>query len=111
MKEIIKTDIQSYNDGTVDIYLTDDTGKLSIKKESFRFQNRVVGSKRFYEAAAVKIKINMLIRIHMAKWLDDGYKAVINGSVYNIVQVQHIHDAHPKSTDISLTATKLKISG
>ncbi|MDY3251221.1 MAG: phage head closure protein [Candidatus Choladocola sp.] len=93
---------EAFNDGIVYICYIDSKGNAGNKKENIRFQERTVGSARYYEAMTNKVKIDRLIRIPFRSWMTTEYLAVIDGQVYEIVQVQTITDTKPKSNNVSL---------
>lgn len=93
---------QTFNDGVVSIREIDEDGNAGTELGRFRYQERTVGIKRYYEAMTNKVQIDRLIRIQHQRWMSAEYLAVIDGQVYEIVQVQTVSDALPKSNDLSL---------
>lgn len=91
-----------FNDGICSFHVMDEDGNAGTEKERLRFQDRTVGVKRYYEAMTAKVQIDRLIRVPMRPWLTSEYLAVIEGTVYEIKQVQKISDTRPKTNDISL---------
>lgn len=93
---------ETFNDGICSIHLIDDDGNAGTQVERLRFQERVVGTARYYEAMTVKVQIDKLIRVLFRPWLTTEYLAVIDGVVYELKQVQTIVDSKPKTNDLSL---------
>lgn len=93
---------ETFNDGVCGIHLIDDDGNAGTEVERLRFKERVVGTKRYYEAKTVKIQIDRLIRVPFRPWLTTEYLVVIDGVVYELEQVQIIPDSKPKTNDLSL---------
>ncbi len=93
---------ETFNDGICSIHFIDDDGNAGTVIEKLRFQERVVGTKRYHEAMTVKMQIDRLIRIPFRPWLTTEYLAVIGGTVYELEQVQTIPDSRPKTNDLSL---------
>lgn len=105
-----KTDtFETFNDGVVNIHYIDSKGNAGNKKEHIRFQEKTVGSARYYEAMTNKVKIDRLIRIPFRPWMTTEYLAVINGEVYEIVQVQTITDTKPKTNNVSLRVARQRM--
>lgn len=70
---------------------------------SLRYEERTVGTKRYYEAMTNKIQVDRLIRVPFQAWLSaEQYLAVIDDQVFELKQVQMIPDTSPKSNDLSL---------
>lgn len=97
-----KATFETFNDGVVSICEIDEDGNPGTELGRFRYQERTVGIKRYYEAMTNKVQIDRLIRIQHQHWMSTEYLAVINGQVYEIVQVQTVPDTMPKSNDLSL---------
>lgn len=93
---------ETFNDGVCSIRLIDDDGNAGTEVERLRFKERVVGTKRYYEAKTAKIQIDKLIRVPFRPWLTTEYLAVIGGTVYELEHVQTIPDSRPKTNDLSL---------
>lgn len=101
-----KATFETYNDGLCSIREIDEDGNAGEEIESLRYQERMVGIKRYYEAMTNKVQVDRLIRVQHRPWLSTEYLAVIGGQVYEIVQAQAVPDALPKSNDISLHLTR-----
>lgn len=93
---------ETFNDGICSIHLIDDDGNAGEEIERLRFRERVVGTKRYHEAMTVKMQIDRLIRVPFRPWLTTEYLAVIDGTVYELEQVQMITDSRPKTNDLAL---------
>lgn len=103
-----KKRFEEFNDGVVEIWLTDDNNNLSKRIRKLYFKERTVGYKRFLEANAQKVKIDRLIRVQQINDIDTSCKAVISGTVYNIFQNQKINDTFPKCSDLTLQFLRMK---
>lgn len=93
---------EAFNDGICSFHAVDEDGNAGDVKERLRFQERTVGTRRYYEAMTAKVQIDRLIRVPVRPWLTSEYLAVIEGTVYKIEQVQKISDTKPGTNDISL---------
>lgn len=101
----IKTDnieFISFNDGICDIYTDDENGKRVDKYKKLGFSNRVLGFKRYFEAAANQININRVIRIPKLKNIDNYDYVEIDEVKYSVKMVQEIYDTNPPSVDLTL---------
>lgn len=101
-----KVIFETFNDGLCGFHSIDDDGNVGTIKEHLRFQNRTVGSQRYYEAMTNKVQIDRLIRVPFRPWLTTEYLVVINGEIYEITQVQLIPDSLPKTNNVSLHHTR-----
>lgn len=97
-----KATFETFNDGICSIREIDEDGNAGAEVERLRYQERTVGIKRYYEAMTNKVQIDRLIRVQFRPWLTTEYLTVIDGQVYEMVQVQVVPDSWPKSNDISL---------
>jgi len=101
----IKTDTEfvSFSDGVCDIYTTGYEGeRLANKYTSLGFNNRVLGFKRYFDAAARQIDINRVIRIPQLSGIDNHDYVEIDGKPYGIKMVQEIYDTNPPCIDLTL---------
>jgi hypothetical protein len=101
-----KVTFETFNDGICSIRQIDDDGNAGDEMARVRYQERTVGIKRYYEAMTAKVQVDRLIRVQYLRWLTSEYVAVIDGQVYDIVQVQTINDSNPKTNDISIHLTR-----
>lgn len=97
-----KATFETFNDGVVSIREIDEDGNAGTELGRFRYQERTVGIKRYYEAMTNKVQVDKLIRIQHQQWMAAEYLAVIDGQVYEIVQAQTVPDTLPKTNDLSL---------
>lgn len=102
----IKTDnieFISFNDGVCDIYMEDDDGNKAYKYTGLGFNNRVLGFGRYFEAKAVQVKTNAVIRIPQIPGIDTHDTLEIRGlGRYDIELVQDIYETNPPSIDLTL---------
>ena len=97
----IKTplEFEHYKDGECWICTVEDG---QAKRKLLRhFDNRVVGSKRYYIAAQAQREITRIIRIPMSD-IDKNDMVLIGEKQYRMEQIQHIQEANPPSTDLTL---------
>ena len=96
---------ESFTDGVVDFWGLTET-KVPIRIQTgIRFQERVVGSVRYYEAELAGHQVERVIRIPQLIGLDiqlSGCFAVIGGSQYRIARSQQIPDTMPRCIDLTL---------
>ena len=100
----IKTDVEfvAFNDGVCNIYYEDEEGAKAVKYTSLGFSNRILGFKRYYEAAANQIDINRVIRIPQVGNIDNYDFVEIDLVKYGVKMVQQIYDTNPPSIDLTL---------
>jgi len=101
----IKTDIEfiGFNDGICNIFTTDENGnKMPDKFTNLGFSKRVLGFKRYFEAAAREIEINRVIRIPQLAGIDNYDFVEIDGIKYGVKMVQEINDTNPLCIDLTL---------
>jgi hypothetical protein len=72
-----------------------------------RFQDRIIGTRRNYEAEQAGHKVERLIRIPRADQVERGAFVVISGKQYGIAQTQIIKDTLPECTDLTLEQPEL----
>lgn len=101
----MKDKFQTFLDGNCEIYVMDEDGNAAKKKGKMRFEDRTVGSKRYYEAMTAKVQIDRLIRVLFRPWITTEYLAVIDGEIYEIKRVQKIPTS-PVSMDLSLQLSR-----
>lgn len=110
----IKTQIEflSFNDGQVEIRDVDDYGEPTTEAgKRYLFGNRTVGVNRYFSARQNDIELKKVIHVHQDFEITTQQKAIIDNTVYNIVQVQHLHDTNPKVTVLSLSQRGLYRGG
>ena len=100
----IKTDTEfvTFKDGICKIYGFDENDVEVIKHGSLGFDNRVLGFKRYFEAAANQIEINRVIRIPNVPGITIYDFAEIELIKYGVKLVQNIYDSNPPSIDLTL---------
>ena len=95
---------QSFNDGLLEIFHTDDDGNPEeMPYVSKRYQNRVIGVKRHYAAMTADSKISKLVRVSGIVEPHETDIVQIEQKSYQIVQTQYIHDTIAV-TDLTLKA-------
>lgn len=96
---------ESFQDGLVSFWGLDEKRRPVPLLSPVRFQNRVMGSVRYYEAELAGHRLEKLIRIPQAAALSaplDGCFAVIGEKQYKIARIQEISDTIPPCVDLSL---------
>lgn len=97
-----QTKIQTFLDGTCDLYAQDENGKQKLVRETVPYQLRTVGSRRFFEAAQIGHTISRVIRIpDVGMALNDCF-VTIRGQTYQVLQAQEIMDTNPRCLQLSL---------
>lgn len=102
MKIKMNTEFISFNDGVCDIYTIPDSGDNIYKYRALGFSNRVLGFKRYFEAAANQMEIAKVIRIPQLNNIDTYDHVIINDINYDVKLVQNIYDTNPPSIDLTL---------
>ena len=98
----------SFTDGVCDIYTTDyEDEKLPNKYTSLAFSNRVLGFKRYFDAAARQIDVNRVIRIPQVPGITTYDYVVINTVTYGVKMVQEIYDTNPLTIDLTLDKARV----
>lgn len=100
--------METFNDGLCDIGFSNNTGNFVQRLVGVRYQDRVVGAKRFYMAAQAQSEINAVIRVQQNKSI--MAREIVKATdlktgitrTYSIEQVQHINDTNPPVTDLTL---------
>ena len=97
-----QTKIQTFLDGTCDLYAQDENGKQKLVRENVPYQLRTVGSRRFFEAAQIGHTISRVIRIpDVGMALNDCF-VTIRGQTYQVLQAQEIMDTNPRCLQLRL---------
>lgn len=96
------TKIQTFLDGTCDLYAQDENGKQKLVRENVPYQLRTVGSRRFFEAVQIGHTISRVIRIpDVGMALNDCF-VTIREQTYQVLQMQEIMDTCPRCLQLSL---------
>lgn len=100
----IKTplEFQPFKDGISNIYCTDDEENKIYKYKGIRFDNRILGFKRFFAAESAKVKINKIIRIPMINNIDTYDIVEIDRDIYEIKMIQELRETNPPSMELTL---------
>ena len=100
----VKKKFLTFTDGQIELYETDEDGEIiEESRKAHRFGERTIGVKRYFAARTNDIELNKVIHIHMDRNVVTDMAAVIDGTKYKIIQVQHISDSRPKCTVLSLS--------
>ncbi len=104
MKLKTQIEFETFNDGNVRIYETDENDNIiSNKFHNFRFGEEKVGITRFYSAKQNDIEISKVIHVHKCLELRTDMAAVINSTRFKIEQIQHDSFKNPPITILSLS--------
>jgi len=93
---------ETFNDGVCAVFALNNQEKYQCKFPYIRFAKRIIGSKRFFEAAQVNQMINLVIRIPFAADINTDNIVIIGEKQYKVIQVQNINTTRPNTTDLSL---------
>lgn len=106
------TRFETFRDGLVELYELDNQSVPVQKFRDIRFQNRMVGAKRNYEAQQAGVTIRKLIRVPIRdpEMISSGMFAVIRGRQYKIETAQVVPDTVPRSMDLTLVQPDLLLS-
>lgn len=102
MKIKTETEFISFNDGICDIFSEDEEGLPINKYNNLGFSKRVLGFKRYFEAAARQVDINRVIRIPQLAGIDNYDFVKIGTTKYEVKMVQEIYDTNPLCIDLTL---------
>lgn len=94
--------IQTFNDGILSLNTIAEDDTISLVQGGIRFDNRTVGSKRFFEAYEFQRRADKVVRVPpIAEPLSNDI-VIIEGTQYNILQVQKIKDTMPECWQLTL---------
>ena len=99
------TRFESFEDGSVTLWGLDENKHPALLVSGIRFQERVVGSVRYYEAELAGHQVEKVIRIPRAIGLRQplsGCFAVIGMEQYRIARTQNIPATFPPCVDLTL---------
>ena len=96
------TEFIAFKDGVCKIFYIDEDGIETVKYASLGFDNRILGFKRYYEAAANQVDINRVIRIPQVGGIDNYDFVEIETVKHGVKMVQPIFDTNPPSIDLTL---------
>ena len=102
MKIKMPTEFISFSDGVCTIFSEDDDGNRADKYKNLGFAKRTMGYKRFFEANAVQMSVDKVIRIPQLGDIDTYDHVELDDTQYDIVLTQDIYDSNPLSTDLTL---------
>lgn len=105
--------LQTFSDGICNLYFLDTAQKPCLLLGGVHFANRVVGIKRHYEAFQADLAVARLIRIPQLpeyRQPRTGVFVVIGNEQYRIIQAQNIPETTPKSMDLTLEQSPLRLT-
>lgn len=107
MNKMNRNKIQTFNDGILSICtLESNDEKLHLVLENLRYENRTVGSSRYFQAKEAQHKISRIVRIPQVRELSDEDIVVVETNQFRILQVQSINDTFPKCWQLTLEKVK-----
>lgn len=102
MKIKTETEFISFSDGVCGIFQLNEAGERVYSYEKLGFNNRVLGFKRYFEAAAQQIEVSRVIRIPQLPGVSNYDRIEINSVEYEVKMVQELYDTNPPSIDLTL---------
>lgn len=98
--------VQTFNDGICDVYSINDDDTISLLQAGLRFEDRTVGSTRFFAAKDYQHSADRMIRIPWTR--DDLANSVIDlgGRQYAVIQAQKILDTFPRCLQLTIEGIK-----
>lgn len=96
-------EIQTYNDGLVEIYEAVSSRELAENPiYKLCFEKRMVGVTRFYAAKQANAKVAHVLRCPRINAVGTQHIAVLGGHNYSITFIQYPPDVTPLSMDLTL---------
>lgn len=109
MKEMKNNKVQVFNDGICKLARFGTHSDLNIVQRYLRYENRTVGSERFYKAAEQQKRIDKVIRIPCIPEPQATDVIIIGDDQYNVLQVQYIRDTNPSCWQLSIEKRKKRL--
>lgn len=104
------TEFSSFSDGVCDVYTLDEDGARADKYTGLGYEERVMGYKRHFAAAAAQVRVDAVIRVPLVPGIDPrDTVALRSGGCFEVELVQTIRDCNPPALD--LTLRKLEMHG
>lgn len=98
----MKAKFEEFNDGIADVYGVNGEDRLEKAKSGLRFGNENIGVTRHYAARAADTRVDRVIHVLRQQDIKPHQVAVIDGEQYDIDKVDHIRDALPPITRLTL---------
>lgn len=98
----MKAKFEEFNDGIVDVYDVNVEDRLEKAKSGLRFGNENVGITRHYAAQAADTRVDRVIHILRQQDIKPHQVVVIESEQYDIDKTDHIADALPPITKLTL---------
>lgn len=98
---------ESYNDGTLELWTV--VAGENVKIANLRYENKTIGVERHYAAKKRDEQVDKLVKTPFVKASPDEF-VIIGGEKYEILQVQELPDATPKSMLLSLRSFGSELS-
>lgn len=97
---------ESFLDGILSLWAVDERGFPSTLYDRLHFQNRIVGSKRAYDAMAAGHTVQRVVWVPVRALADDrAHIAVIGDKQYHVLQLQELPDKFPPLCQLTLEAS------
>lgn len=99
---------ETFLDGLFDVWMLDDRGFPDTLFRSLHYQNRIVGSKRNYEALAAGHVITKVVWVPVTG-IPTNKDLVIqeDGEQYHVLQTQELSDKFPRLTQLTLECSPM----
>ena len=97
-----KKKVQTFLDGVCDIWRQEDTGQFVRIRSAVRYANRIIGSKRSFEAMQAGHTIQKVIRVPLYGMPFNGCRISIGTQQYEILQAQGLDDTSPRCAQLTL---------
>ena len=98
---------ESYNDGTLELWTV--VAGENVKIANLRYENKTIGVERHYAAKKRDEQVDKLVKTPFVKASPDEF-VIIGEEKYEILQVQELPDATPKSMLLSLRSFGSELS-
>lgn len=97
-----------YNGGVCNIYSIDEEGVHTLKLSGIRFEEKMLGFKRFFAAAADQTKIDRVIRIpNIIGIVAQDIVEIVEVGKFRVELSQKILDFTPPCFDLSLSQLEM----
>lgn len=102
MPRVNNKDMETFNDGALDICAVSERTIMGTKYSGIRFGKKTVGISRFWNAQMLSNNIDKLVSILPLPDIDRMDICVIDGEQYSIKQIQEKFDKKPACLYLSL---------
>lgn len=104
-----RTRFEPLKDGVCEVYETDEQGQTAPQpKLTARFDRRIMGSKRYFEARAAQTRIDLVIRVRLNRGITPEDHIKIKNDRYQIELIQELAKTLPPCMDLTLSLIGVK---